>query len=121
MEFDELYWHDSVIKRVEIDRTNPGWHDTIVFEIDWYDSGMGKLLFEDVYWARFDMNFGVVADESIDDAFKSSDDDVDLVKFNDKWHGLINENLSCYVIKTSSTGGEFKIIAKEFRVEMLLV
>ncbi|MGQ7857467.1 hypothetical protein ACUN24_24795 [Pedobacter sp. WC2501] len=119
MEFNELYWHDSVIKRVEVDRSNPGIHDTIVFEIDWYDIGMGKLYFENVYWIRLDMNFGIVADECIDDAFKASDDDVDLARFNRKWNGLINENLACYVIKTASTGSEFKIIAGHFRVDKI--
>lgn len=117
MKFDELYWRDSVIKRVEIDRTKPGKQDTITFEIDWYDSGIGKLLFEDVYWMGIDMNFGIVADDCIDDAFISPAEDVDLIRFKGKWRGLIDTDLSCYVIKTSSTGSEFKIISKGYRLE----
>jgi hypothetical protein len=119
MKFDELYWHDSIIKRVEIDRSNPGENDTIVFYIDWYDIGIGKLLFESVYSIHIEMNLGIVADECICAAFESSKDDVDLIKFDKRWNGIIDENLSCYVIKTASTGSEFKIIAKGFSVDMV--
>lgn len=116
MQFDELYWHDSVIKRIEIDRASPGIRDTIIFEIDWYDTGMGILVFEEVYWVRINMNFGVVSDESIYEAYESSKEDIDMIKFNETWRGLINVDLSCYVIKTLSTGSEIKIIAKGFKV-----
>lgn len=119
MKFDELYWHDSIIKKIEVDRSNPGVCDIISFEIDWYDKGLGKLVFENVYWARLSMNFGIVADESIDDGFTSSEDDIDLIKLNDMWGGLINEDLPCYVIKTASTGSEIKIIAQRFRIDMI--
>lgn len=33
MKFDELYWHDSIIKKIEIDRSNPGVSDTIRTEV----------------------------------------------------------------------------------------
>lgn len=114
MEFNQLYWHDSVIKRIGIDRSNPGKNDIIEFEIDWYDTGLGRLVFEEVYWFRIEMNLGVVADESIDDAYQTDKDDADLVKFNNNFGKFLEEELSCYVIRTSSTGSEMKIIAKRF-------
>ena len=39
-------------------------------------SEINKLIFEDVYWARFTMNFGVIAEESISDTFIASEGDV---------------------------------------------
>lgn len=116
MNFEELYWHDSVIRNIEIDRRDPGNIDTICFEIDWYDIGVNKLIFEDVYWARFTMNFGVVAEESIDDAFIASEDDVDVIKVRNIWGKYLSEKLYCFVIKTASTGSEIKIIAKKFKI-----
>lgn len=119
MEFNELYWHDSVIKKIEIDRNHPGENDTISFEIDWYDTGISKILFEDVYWLRMDMNFGVIAEESIYEAYIAPNDDIDIVRFNEKWSGILKGALPCFIIKTASTGSEIKIIAKKFREEKL--
>lgn len=117
MNFNELYWHDSVINNIEINRNNPGKNDVIIFEIDWYDSGKSKLIFEDVYWARLDLNFGVVSSEYIDSAFVAENNDIDLGNFYKKWSKLnFDIKLNCYVIKTSSTGSEIKIIAKCFKI-----
>ncbi|PUZ25060.1 hypothetical protein DCC81_12160 [Chitinophaga parva] len=61
------------------------------------------------------MNFGVIAPESIDDGYMEADDCEDIKTFRKKWNGL-NDNiiLHCYVIKTSSTGSELRIIAQSF-------
>ncbi len=113
---EEIYWHDSVIKNIKIDRNEPGKKDTIEFEIDWYDKGAGKLLFEDVYWVEMNLNFGIVAKESIDFAFIDVSGD-NLNPFYKRWGGLLNDiKLFCYIIKTNSTGSEIKIIAKSFSV-----
>ncbi|TDQ79057.1 hypothetical protein [Sphingobacterium yanglingense] len=116
MRFEDLYWHDSIIKNVTIDRTRPGYQDTIVFDIDWYDTGLAKLVFEEVSWAQMEMNFGIVCHEAIDTAFEAPPDDTDLVRFTQSLLGLENPDVSCYVIRTSSTGSVFKIIAKRFRL-----
>ncbi|TCC96388.1 hypothetical protein [Pedobacter psychroterrae] len=116
MKFEEYYWHGSEIRNIEIDRRQPGENDTISFEIDWSDSGEGKLIFEDVYWTKLNLNFGIVAPECIDLAFVSTDDDSDLIAFYKLWGNRINDiKLTCYVIKTLSTGSEIKIIAKGFK------
>lgn len=119
MKFEEYYWHDSEIRSIKIDRKEPGKNDTILFDIDWYDKGSGILVFEDVYWARLNLNFGVVAPECIDSAFIANSNDADVVNFNEMWKdGLPDLVLTCFVIKTSSTGTEIKIIAKSFNVTL---
>ena len=117
MKFEEYYWHDSEIKTIIIDRSNPGNNDVIVFEIDWVDKGLGKLIFEGVYWANINMNFGIVSTECIASAYVANEKDSSLTEVYQRWNGLINDTkLYCYVINTISTRSEIKIIAKEFKV-----
>lgn len=117
MKFDDYYWHESEIISIEIDRTKPGERDTILFNINWNESGQSKLIFEDVYWARLNLNFGIVASECIDFAFVADSEDSDLIALYKIWNGKLgNLGLACYVIKTLSTGSEMKIIAKSFKV-----
>ncbi len=114
--FNDFYWHDSEIRKIIIDRSNPGVDDTIIIEIRWYDRGLGTLIFENVYWSRLNMNFGVVACECIDDAFVSQENDTDLTNFYKNANPLSKDlKLFCYVIKTISTNSEIKIIAKQVR------
>jgi hypothetical protein len=121
MNFDEFYWHDSVLTNIFIDRSNPGVADTINLEIEMCEKGNLLFIFEEVYWASFNLNFGIVAKENILKA--SSTDkakDSDLCSFYSKWNGLLDEiKLIIYKIELNSTGGEIKIIAKQFRVENL--
>ena len=122
MKFNDLYWHDSIIKNIIIDRSNPGEIDTVLFEIDWFDKGLGQLVFEDVYYVTMEMNFGVIAPECIDSAFVADENDDTLKRCYQKWGGLIDDILLfCFVIKTISTDSEIKIIAKRFRVEKKLL
>ncbi len=117
MKFEEYCWHDSEIINIEINRSEPGKKDTIVFTINWQENKIGKIIFEDVYWASLNLNFGVIADECIDDAFIASINDEDLKRVYQKWNGLIDTiKLDCYVIKTISTDSEIKIIARTFKV-----
>lgn len=117
MKFEEYYWHDSEIRNIIIDRSNPRTKDIIVFEIDWIDKGLGKLIFKDVYSANINMNFGIITAECIASAYVTNENDLALTEVYQRWNGLINEaKLFCYVIKTISTGSEIKIIAKGFEV-----
>lgn len=120
MKFEDYYWHDSVIRNIVIDRTNPGNKDTIVFEIDWTDKGIGHLIFENVYWVSLNMNFGMIVAECIDLAYVADQSDLALNNVYQKWGGLINDvKLSCYVIKTLSTGSDVKVISSGFKVVYL--
>ena len=76
-----------------------------------------SVIFHEVYFARLSMNFSIVAPEAILAAFEAPADDPELVKVSRTWEGLLECTLSCYVIQTSSTASEIKIIAKDFLVE----
>jgi hypothetical protein len=115
MKFNNLCWHDAIIKNIQIDRNNPGNIDTIAIKILWPDNQLNDVIFEDVYWSRMTLGFGIVADECIYEAFITLNDDPDLVSFFSRWKGMIT-GLNCYVVKTSSTGSEIKIIAKNIRL-----
>jgi len=119
MNFNDFYWHDAIIRNIQIDRTNPGNDDSILFEIEWYeDSKRAVLIFEEVYWTSMNLNFGIIADESILNATQLDEQNEDLVNFYSKWKGSMNEvKLNIYKIELNSTGGEIKIIAKTFKVD----
>lgn len=119
MEFNDFYWHDAIIRNIQIDRTNPGNDDSVLFEIEWSENNeKGVLVFEEVYWTSMTLNFGIIADESILIATQLDEQNEDLAKFYSKWNGAMNEvKLNMYKIELNSTGGEIKIIAKTFRVD----
>lgn len=116
MNFNEYYWHDAIIKNIQIDRTNPGVKDTILLEIEWPENkNKSNFIFEEVYWACFNLNFGIASDETILRAELIEGQDVDLDNFYLKWNGAMNDvKLYAYKIELNSTGGSFKILAKKF-------
>jgi hypothetical protein len=119
MNFNDFYWHDAIIKNVSIDRNRPGVLDEIIFDIEWSeDKGKVTLVFESVYLVKMNLNFGIVADETILNAIVLDENNEDLANFYSKWKGAMNEvKLNTYKIDLNSTGSEIKIIAKGFRVE----
>jgi len=117
MNFNDFKWHDSVIKNITIDRNKPGINDIINFEIDLIDGGKIELIFEGIYWVNMNLNFGIVADETILNAWIGDDTDTDLIDFYSKWRGLMdNLKLDTFIIELNSTGGIIKIIAKAFKI-----
>lgn len=116
LKFEELYWHDSIIKDIIVDKGADRINDIICFEIDWYDIGLKRLIFENVYWARLELNFGILGNDFIDDAYIAPEADIDLIKVRNTWDQYINGTLYCFVIKTASTSSEIKIIARTFRI-----
>ncbi|WP_113617748.1 hypothetical protein [Chitinophaga flava] len=112
-DFDDCYWHDSILESIFIDRSDPGNNDSVEMVIDWYDQPRSKLVFKKVYLYKATMNFGIIAKESIDMAYITPEDDEDLVGFYKGWKGAFDHvKMNCYVIKTNSTGGEIKILAE---------
>lgn len=121
MDFSDFTWHDAIIKNIQINRNCPGIMDTILFEIEWPDkNGKANIIFEEVYWASMNMNFGIVADETILMAFQLEEKDSDLKSLYLKWKGVIDDiKLKGYQFNLNSTGSEIKIIAKRFREDKL--
>jgi hypothetical protein len=118
MDFNDFYWHDAVILNITIDRNDPGRIDTILFEIEFPDIGKVNFSFDSVYWIKMNLNFGIIASESILTAFIAERSDPDFVFISSTWEKFIdNTTLDCYVIELNSTGGEIKIIATGFRIE----
>lgn len=117
MNFNDFYWHDAVIKNIQIDRKSPGVNDAIIFDIEWpEEKGKANFIFEEVYWASMNLNFGIVANETILSAYELEENDQDLRSLYSKWKGVLNDvKLKGYKLSLNSTGTEIKIIAKRFR------
>lgn len=118
MNFNDFFWHDAIIKKITIDRSEPGIIDEISLDIEWPEQkGNSVLVFEEVYWATLNLNFGIVADETILDAAILDVNDKDLINFYVKWNGMLDDvKIDAYEIRLNSTGGQVKILAKGFRV-----
>jgi hypothetical protein len=121
MNFENFYWHDAVIKNITINRDNPGIKDEIIFEIIWPDNDERvNFVFEDVFWAKMNLNFGIVANETILQGYLLPNSDEDLINFYSLWKDARDKvKLNVYLIELNSTGGTIKIIAKSFRVDKL--
>jgi hypothetical protein len=117
MNFNDIYWHDAIIKNIQIDRNSPGIKDTIIFEVELpEEKGKTNFIFEEVYWASMNLNFGIVANETILSASELEESDQDLKNLYSKWKGVISDvKLKIYKFSLNSTGSEIKIIAKRFR------
>ncbi|WP_343671704.1 hypothetical protein [Chitinophaga sp.] len=102
LNFDDCYWHDSILQNIFIDRSNPGESDTVEMTIDWYDEPASKIVFKNVVLFKATLNFGIYVKETILQAWIATDDP-DLKK---------GQRLNCYMIETNSTGGIIKIIAE---------
>jgi len=119
IDFSSLDWHDAIIKKIEIDRVKPGIVDEVKFLIRWSNGTTNRLIFKDVYWAIFNLNFGVIADECIMDGNYIEINDPDYVKLKTKWMNLYSgiDAVVGYQITTTSTGSTMRIFAKTFELD----
>lgn len=116
--FNDLDWHDAKLVSILIDRSNPGERDTIILQIEWPDSDVtSSLEFYECYALSANMNFGIVADESIlkAECFMNSEE-LELIRT--KWGkvGVALESLKCYRINTNSTNSLINIYSLGFRI-----
>lgn len=117
MNFNDFYWHDSIIKSIYIDRSDPGVKDEIQFEIEDTNKKIYILKFKNVYWSSMNLNFGIVAKENILDAKILENNDSDLANFYSSWNGLMDSIiLSSFSIELNSTGSVIKIIAEDYEL-----
>lgn len=115
MNFNDFYWHDSIIESIYIDRSDPGIKDEMQFKIKSIEEKNYTLIFKNVYWSSLNLNFGIIAQESILDAIILDDNDRDLINFYSSWKGLMDKiKLTVFLIKMNSTGSIIKIIAEKY-------
>lgn len=111
-DFNDCYWHDSILQNIFIDRSNTSMPDTIVMTIDWYDEPPSKIVFNDVYLLKATMNFGMSVKEWILSAAICPPDDPDIVEYYKKCKlEFGSKNINAYIIETNTTGGTIKILA----------
>jgi hypothetical protein len=118
MNFIEYPWHDAILKEIRIDRSNPGYDDTITMIIIWDSGNESKIAFKNVYYAQLNLNFGVIADECISEVKYLAKHDEEVLFFIKKWELLIPniKELFFLEIRTSSTGSCIRIFTKEIEV-----
>jgi len=114
-EFLSYPWHDTEMLSIVIDRRQPGDKDKVEISLRWPDDGSYALLcFTDCYAAELQMNFGVVATESI----RSVDyvvDRQDIAEIKKRWasSGAETHGLVCFEIETNSTASILRIYAMD--------
>lgn len=115
--FEALEWHDAVLLSLNIDRRIPGECDEVVLLVEWPDGRKQKIRFTDCYALDAQMNFGVMAPESIR-AARCIADAPKLADMRQRWKalGIELEDLRCFEITTNSTASEIRVYAKRFEV-----
>ena len=113
-QLDGIQWHDAVLSKISIDRSDPGNIDEIEFDI-WSNSENYRLKFIDVYYSSFELNFGVVAEESIR-SFDSRDDSDSLNQTKSKWD---KSDLISYILYTNSTNSRIEIICTALEISLM--
>lgn len=115
--FDELDWHDAVLLSLTLDRRSPGKRDEVVLIIEWTDGRQQQMRFLDCYALDAQMNFGVVAQESILSA-RCVPDSEKLAEVKQVWTrmGVDLHDLHCFEITTNSTASVISIYAKRYEV-----
>ncbi len=115
--FNELPWHDAALVSLQIDRRNPGIVDTVELLVQWpKEEVVSTVLFLDCYALQLNMNFGVVASESILVA-QCFDKSPELQLIIDKWRSAEIGSLVHFRLETNSTGGIINIFAKRFQID----
>ena len=117
VDFNELPWHDAILQFIYIDRQNPGEKDVIKLLIHWPDNTSSTIEFYDCYAATMNMNFGIVACESILTA-ECSFDSSELKTIQQGWlkAGVNLNELKSYKIITNSTNSIISIFSLGFRI-----
>jgi len=120
MRIEDLNFHDSILKEITIDRNNPGYRDDVKLRIGLLDDCYIEVVFKDCFKAVIDLNFGVIADETILDFYKSNESE-ELKLLKEKWLKIGGkvDGLSLYCIKTNSTNSKIKIFSKDYKIKVL--
>ncbi len=115
--FAELPWHDAVLLRLTIDRRVPGERDELVLLIEWIDGRKQEVRFTDCYAMEAQMNFGVIAPESILEA-ECRSHTLKLAEIRQRWSTLNAhlEDLLSFEFTMNSTASVIRIFARQFDI-----
>lgn len=115
--FDAMEWHDSILVNLNIDRVSPGKRDEVVLVVEWLDARQQKVCFTDCYALEIQMNFGVVALESIREAHCITASPR-LTEIRERWAmlGVELQSLCCFEIMTNSTESQICIYAIRYEI-----
>jgi hypothetical protein len=115
--FGALEWHDAVLLSLNIDRRAPGERDEVALLVEWPDGRKQRVRFTDCYALDAQMNFGVMAPESIRVA-RCIADTPKLAGMRQRWKalGIELEDLRCFEFIANSTASEIRVYAKRFEV-----
>ena len=119
--FNDLNWHDAELQSVHIDRSNAGEKDEIVIVVCWPDESRDEITFHNCYSFEAQMNFGIIALESILSAeYTETSDKIDEIKRTWGRSGADFSNIGQYTIETNSTKSNLIICARNFSMKKLL-
>lgn len=115
--FEAMEWHDAVLLSLNIDRRSPGERDEVVLAVEWLDGRKQKVRFTDCYALDAQMNFGVVAPESIR-AARCIADAPKLAEMRRRWMtlGVDLGDIRCFEFTTNATASEIRIYSKRYEV-----
>jgi len=115
--FEAMEWHDAVLLSLNLDRRAPGKRDEVALIVEWPDGRKQRVCFTDCYALEAQMNFGVIAPESIRAAHCIADSPK-LAEIRRRWAvlGVALESLRCFEFSTNSTASRICIYAKRYEV-----
>lgn len=121
MNFNEFPWHDTRLLCITIRREYPGERDRVELQVEWPNygdqAGIVTVQFDGCYCYRANMNFGIVTEETILEAFCLEGSEL-LQELVVKWSaiGVSLEKVKHYMFKTNSTNSLIEICASNFTV-----
>lgn len=118
MKFHDLYWHDSCILDIKVNRKvsdNGGSDDKISFKIDWYDIGVKVIVFEGVRLIKVEVDLTADTSYIIMTADWGNKDDEDLERYYAGWK-LSREEIKLNWYRIDLIGGRIKLLARDFQL-----
>lgn len=120
--FNSLPWHDAELRSISIDRSDAGNSDTVELVVKWPNGIINCITFSDCFSFDAQMNFGIVAEETILDAVCLVESDK-ISAIKDKWAplGAPLESICSYRLSTNSTNGQIEICAMSYTLEEVVL
>lgn len=115
--FNALDWHDTELQELLIDRRTPGERDEAVLTLRWPGGRTQRLRFTDCYTLEANLNFGVIAPETLYTA-RCVPDSPRLEAVRKTWAhlGADLSGLLLFELETNSTSSTLRIVAKGFEL-----